>query len=132
MADAVAKLGGVAASFGAFWLIFQHVGYGPQPRRPRLLWAACAASDEIIALRHALLQTFGALDEQTFLPHVTLARIRSKGPTIAKNHPIDAPLSLTQHVESIELFRSPPPGGSGYCVLASLKLTGAAASPPTA
>lgn len=130
--DAVAKLGGVAARFGAFWLVFRHVGYGPQKRRPRLLWADCAASDEIVALRDALLQTFGAVEERPFLPHVTLARIRSKAPTIAKNHPIDEPLSLTQHVESIELFQSPPPGSSGYRVVASLQLTGNGGRAPTA
>jgi RNA 2',3'-cyclic 3'-phosphodiesterase len=132
IADAVAKLGGVATRFGAFSLVFQHVGYGPQQRRPRLLWVDCAASDEIVALRNALLERFGAVEERPFLPHVTLARIRSKGPSIAKNHPIDEPLSLAQHVESIELFQSPPPGGSGYSVLASLKLTGTAGSAPRA
>ena len=29
------KLGAVAGRFGAFSLIFEHAGYGPQPRRPR-------------------------------------------------------------------------------------------------
>jgi len=31
-------------------------------------------------------------------------------------------LSFTQQVESVELFRSPPPGASGYQILASLRL----------
>ena len=30
---------GVVAGFGAFPLLFQHVSYGPQPKRPRLVWA---------------------------------------------------------------------------------------------
>ena len=129
--DAIAKLGRVAAGFGAFRLIFQHVGYGPQPRRPRLLWADCAATDEIAALRMALLQAYGQTDDRPFKPHVTLARIRAEGPAIAHKHPIDRPLSLTQRVESIELFQSPPPGGSGYQVLASLRLRETAGSAPT-
>jgi RNA 2',3'-cyclic 3'-phosphodiesterase len=129
--DAIAKLGRVAANFGAFQLIFQRVGYGPQPRRPRLLWADCAATDEIAALRIALLQAYGQTDERPFKPHVTLARIRSAGPAIARKHPIDRPLSLTQRVESIELFQSPPPGGSGYQVLASLRLGEITHSAPT-
>ena len=121
-ADAIAKLGEVAGRFGPFSLIFRHVGYGPQPRRPRLIWADCAVSEEIAALRLALLETFGQHDERPFQPHVTLARIRSDGPTIARKYPIDRPLSLTQCVESIELFQSPPPGETGYRVLASLPL----------
>ena len=129
--DAITKLRRVAAGFGAFRLIFQHVGYGPQPRRPRLLWADCAATDEIAALRIALLQAYGQTDERPFKPHVTLARIRAEGPAIARKHPIDEPLSLTQRVELIELFQSPAPGGSGYQVLASLRLGETAGSAPT-
>ncbi len=108
--DAVEKLGRVAGRFGAFSLTFQHVGYGPQPRRPRLLWADCAATDEIAALRAALLQAYGQTDERPFYPHVTLARIRAAGSAPARKYPIDQPLSLTQRVNSVELFRSPPAG----------------------
>jgi RNA 2',3'-cyclic 3'-phosphodiesterase len=128
--DAIAKLGRVAQNFRAFQLTFRHVGYGPQPRRPRLLWADCASSDEIAALRMALLQAYGQTDERPFKPHVTLARIRAAGPAIARKHPIDQPLSLTQRVESIELFQSPAPGSSGYRVLASLRLGEIADSAP--
>jgi len=120
--DTIAKLRGVVAGFGAFPLLFQHVGYGPQPRRPRLLWAACAAGDEISALRNALLHTLGQTDDRPFLPHVTLARIRGDATAIARRHPIDQQLSLTQRVETIELFQSPPPGGIGYQILSSLRL----------
>ncbi len=128
--DAIEKLGRIAGTFGAFQLIFQHAGYGPQPRRPRLLWVDCAATDEIAALRAALLQAYGQTDERPFQPHVTLARIRGDGVAIARKHPIDRPLSLSQRVESIELFQSPPAGGSGYQVLASLRLGEAAGLAP--
>jgi len=129
-ADAIDKLGRVAARFGAFRLTIQHVGYGPQRRRPRLVWADCAASAEMTALRAALLAAFGQTDERAFQPHVTLARIRGDGAAIARKHPIDEPLSLTQCVETIQLFQSPPAGGSGYQVLASLPLGCAAGSAP--
>ena len=128
--DAIEKLGRIAGTFGAFQLIFQHAGYGPQPRRPRLLWVDCAATDEIAALRAALLQAYGQTDERPFQPNVTLARIRGDGVAIARKHPIDRPLSLSQRVESIELFQSPPAGGSGYQVLASLRLGEAAGLAP--
>ncbi len=118
-AEAIARLGRVAGQFGAFVLTFQHVGYGPQPGRPRLIWVDCAASDDVTALRVALLQAFGQVDERPFQPHVTLARIRGNGLAIARRYPIDAQLSLEQRVESVELFQSPPPGERGYRILAS-------------
>jgi 2'-5' RNA ligase len=108
--------------FGAFTLAIRHVGYGPDPRRPRLLWADCLATDELVALRAALLDAFGQRDGRPFRPHVTLARMRGNGRLIARRHPIDRPLSLTQRVESVQLFQSPPPAQQGYRVLASLRL----------
>lgn len=131
VSGAIAKLRLVAGRFGAFPLTFQRVGYGPQPRRPRLLWAECAAGDEIVAFHAALLHAYGQIDERPFRPHVTLARIRGNGSAIARKHPIDRQLSLTQRVESIELFQSPPPGESGYRVVASLRLGETAHSTPT-
>jgi 2'-5' RNA ligase len=121
--DAMEKLRLVAARSGAFCLTFQHVGYGPKPKRPRLLWADCAAAEEIMALHAALLQTYTQQEEKRpFRPHVTLARIRGNGQEIARKHPIDQELSLKQRVETVELFRSPPPGESGYLILASFRL----------
>lgn len=129
--DAIAKLGRVAGQSGAFQLIFQHVGYGPQQRQPRLIWVDCAASAEIAALHAALVQAFGQTDERPFQPHVTLARIRANRRSIARQHPIDQQLTLMQRVESIELFQSPPPGEHGYRVVASLRLGEAGPSEPT-
>jgi 2'-5' RNA ligase len=118
--DAVEKLRRVADRFGAFALEFRRVEYGPEPRRPRLLWAECAAGQAIAQLRTALLLAFGQTDERLFRPHVTLARLRGNGAVIARKHPIDRDLVLTQWVDAVELMQSPPPGGSGYKVLASL------------
>jgi RNA 2',3'-cyclic 3'-phosphodiesterase len=120
--EAIERLRRVVIKFGGFSLTFQRLGYGPQRSRPRLLWAECKDSDEIAELRAALLQAYGHTDERPFRPHVTVARIRRNGRAIAKEHPIDQDLSLTQRVDSIELFQSPPPGGSGYQVLASSRL----------
>ena len=117
--DAVDKLRGVSDRFGEFNLEFRHVGYGPEQRRPRLLWAECAAGPELTQLRAELLLTFGQTDERPFRPHVTLARLRGNGTAIARKHPVDRDLALTQRVGSVELMQSPAPGESGYKVLAS-------------
>ncbi len=76
---AIAMLRGVADNARPFTLAFQSLGYGPQPKRPRLLWVDCAAPDELTALHAALLAAFGQSDERPFRPHVTVARIRGNG-----------------------------------------------------
>jgi 2'-5' RNA ligase len=112
----------VAERSPAFSLTIQHLGYGPQLERPRLLWAECRVTEEMAALHAALLQAFKQKVERPFRPHVTLARIRGNGPVVARELPIDQELSLTQRVETVELFQSPPPGESGYRILASVRL----------
>ena len=120
--DAVAKLRRVAATFGAFNLGFRHIGYGPEPKRPRFLWAECVASNELVELRAALLRAFGQTDERPFRPHVTLARLRDMGRAIARKHPVDQDIAFAQRIDSVALMQSPPPGAGGYKVLASLSL----------
>ena len=122
ISDAVEKIRRVADQSDPFALTFQHIGYGPDPRRPRLLWAECAAGQEITELQAALLLAFGQTDERQFRPHVTLARLRGNGAAIARKHLIDQTLSLAQQVASIELMQSPLPGERGYKILASLRL----------
>lgn len=117
---AVGKLRGVAGRFGKFVLEFRHVGYGPDPRRPRFLWVECAGGPDLAQLRASLLVAFEQTDERPFRPHVTLARLRANGRTIARICPIDRELALTQRIGSIELLQSPAPGETGYKPLASL------------
>ena len=128
--EAIEKLCRVTDRFEPFALTFQHIGYGPDPKRPRLLWAECAAGPEIAELRAALLVAFGQSDERPLRPHVTLARLRGNGAIIARRHPIDRNLSLVQWIESVELMQSPPPGARGYRVLASLRFDSAAEKTP--
>jgi 2'-5' RNA ligase len=121
---AIEKLRGVADEAAPFSLAFVHLNYGPQPRRPRLLWAECAASEGLTALHAALLHAFRQSDERPFRPHVTVARIRGNGAAVARKLPIDRELTFSQPVETVELMQSPPPGEAGYRVLASLRLGG--------
>jgi 2'-5' RNA ligase len=124
IAAAIDKLRGVAERAAPFTLTFKHLSYGPQARRPRLLWAECVAGDELAALHAALLAAFGQREERLFRPHVTVARIRDNGAEMARRQPIDRELALAQQVETVELMQSPPPGETGYRVLASLPLGG--------
>ena len=120
---AVEKLRNVAEKAAPFSLSFVSLTYGPQPRRARLLWAECAAGEELTTLRTALLLAFGQVDDRPFRPHVTLARIRGYGAAVARKHPMDrAPTIAVQQVETVELMQSPPAGEVGYRVLASMRL----------
>lgn len=118
--DAIEKLRTAIEGRYPFRLELRHVGYGPDPKRPRLLWVECSASEELTALHAALLLAFGRRDERLFLPHVTLARIRGNGTRVSRKWPIDRDLALIQEVATAELMQSPLPGGRGYKVLASL------------
>jgi len=112
--QAIGRLREVAGMSAPFSLKFHHLGYGPQPQRPNLLWVDCAATDEIAELRNSLMGAFGQGDSRPFRPHVTLARIRDGERSLARRHPIDKDLDLVQMVRTIELFQSPPPGATGY------------------
>lgn len=120
--DAVARLRQALEGLGRFSLTFERLCYGTQARHPRLLWVECTPDAEILALRNALLSAFGQANERPFRPHVTLARIEKNGGAVAQENPINQSLWLSQRVESVELFRSPTPGESGYEVVASLPL----------
>jgi 2'-5' RNA ligase len=118
---AIEKLRRVAEKAAPFTLAFEHFGYGPQPRRPRLLWVDCAQNESLAGLHAALLLTFGQNDERPFRPHVTVARIRGNGGALARRRPIDRALAFSQRVESVELMQSPLAGETGYRMLASLQ-----------
>jgi len=124
MPEAVEKLRSVADKHMPFELAIRHVGYGPEPRRPRFLWADCVASEPLASLRASLLQVYGQTDERPFRPHVTLARLHDKGRKIARALPVDEDLDLVQYIETVELMQSPRPGERGYKVVASLPLRG--------
>jgi 2'-5' RNA ligase len=120
--EAMGKLRNTIIGAKPFSLTFERLSYGPTLKRPRLLWAECGASDQLMNLRAALLKAYGQKDERAFRPHVTLARIKKGGRAIARELPMDQTLSLAQQVQSVELFQSPARGESGYLVLASLSL----------
>jgi 2'-5' RNA ligase len=72
---------------------------------------------------HALLlAAFGHAEERAFRPHVTLARLQGNERVIADEHSFNQTLSLTQRMETIELFKSPGKGEKGYEALVSVPL----------
>jgi 2'-5' RNA ligase len=124
--ETVERLCRAVRDFPAFSLAFERIRYGPDPRRPRMLWAVCRANAEISQLATVLRQVFQKSEQRPFLPHVTLARIAKHGAAVARKNPLDRELTFAQRVDAVQLFRSPEPGSVGYEVLASAALAGAA------
>jgi 2'-5' RNA ligase len=120
--ETVEKLRQAVQDFPGFSLAFERIRYGPDPRRPRMLWAVCHAGAEISELKTLLLQVFQRTEQRPFLPHVTLARIPKYGTAVARKNPLDRELAFIQRVDAVQLFRSPEPGSVGYEVLASATL----------
>ncbi len=120
---AIERLGVVAVKFAPFTLSITRAGYGPNPARPRLIWADCSAPEELTALHAALLEAFGQTDTRPFRPHVTLARLLGSRPKSMRTHLFDRQLDLAQQVCAVALFQSPPAGEQNYRLLASCPLS---------
>jgi 2'-5' RNA ligase len=119
---AAEKLRQAARRLQAFTLTFAHLAYGPTRRRRRLLWAECVLTREVTDMHALLLAAFGHAEERAFRPHVTLARLQGNERVIADEHSFNQTLSLTQRMETIELFKSPGKGEKGYEALVSVPL----------
>lgn len=105
-----------------FTLEFKRLACISDNRRPRfIIWIEGIPSEELIALRKKLSDSFGVKDEKNFTPHMTIAKSEEK--TDTNNFAIltEKSLSLFMQVESVELFASPR-DGSGYQIIASYKL----------
>lgn len=105
-----------------FRLRFSRLSYGPDKERPRLAWIECDATKEIISLKKKLLKALNKKEKIPFVPHMTIARFKKADSENITHRPIKRPVRFSMDVESIELFQSPHKGGSGYKVLASIRL----------
>lgn len=113
-----------------FTLTFTRLSYWPSQDCPRLLCAECTPTVELKALQLALLSAFGEKNDQTFQPHVTLARMQKGRRGAAGESQMDQDLALVQSIDSVELFQSPTPPAKGYEILASLLLAARHDTPP--
>jgi len=105
-------------------LCLSQISAEPSGPAAALLWVDCASTNEIAALHAALMQTLGQKASRPFRPRVTLARIRASGRNFSRRQPVDKDLEFEQAVQTVELFRSPPPSATGYQILASVQLGG--------
>ena len=71
-------------SEGAFDVSVRGLGWFPNDRHPRVLWAGVEAGQPLVALAHAADQAVaglgGPVETRPYSPHLTLARIREAAP----------------------------------------------------
>jgi RNA 2',3'-cyclic 3'-phosphodiesterase len=91
-----ATLGAVPAT-GAIRVAIRGIGWFPDERRPRVLWAGVQADESLAKLAHATDQAVAALgvpvEKRSYSPHLTLARIRdgiADKSGFSKSGPLDA------------------------------------------
>jgi 2'-5' RNA ligase len=84
-------LGAVPAT-GAIGIAIRDIGWFPDERRPRVLWAGVQADETLAKLAHATDQAVAALgvpmEKRPYSPHLTLARIRE--PIFSKSGTLDS------------------------------------------
>jgi len=96
----------VAAAQQSFSLNTADLGAFPDPKRARILWLGLEAEASLAKLALDFQRAMEALgmilDDKLFIPHLTLARMKSPVPV----H-LDAPkLAATVHVRELVLFQS--------------------------
>jgi RNA 2',3'-cyclic 3'-phosphodiesterase len=109
-----------------FEISIQDLGWFPNDRSPRVLWAGVHAGDELRALVHetqeALAKRGIARDDREFSPHLTLARIKNPVPlqglrrSVAELQPAALGSFRASH---FALFRSEP--GSNASIYRKLR-----------
>lgn len=90
----------------SFDIEFTHILYGPNPRKPRLIWLLGPENKNLISIEEKLLDAFGMESRRPLKPHMTAARFRQAE---FKKFPIkklDEPFIWKEKVESVTLFES--------------------------
>lgn len=125
LSGAMQKFNDALYAVPSFTLELQKISYGPSPLNPRLVWALCAHTDEILDLKKRLLHEFDKqVDEKVpFVPHITIARFTRESRDANVDIPLDIPLNMRMTVDAVQLIQSPHRGGTGYEELASVHLS---------
>jgi 2'-5' RNA ligase len=113
-------------------IIFRGLGFFPNERHPRVLWAGVEAGPELAALAagvEAALEPLAfAREERTFSPHLTLARFHSPRKLEALRAAIEqaGPLEFgAVTAQEFHLYQSVlKPGGAEYTRLATFSFAG--------
>ena len=116
-----------AARQSPFEVTFERVSFGPDPRRPRLIWATGKAPAGMPEFARSLLAATGAPGEprESFLLHLTIARFNSDDLKAMGAHKLREPVSWPGTLDTLCLYESRlKPGGAEYRELCRFRLGG--------
>jgi 2'-5' RNA ligase len=118
-ARALEKLKGTVPPFE---ILFTRVTYGPDPRRPRLIWAEGDTPPSLLVLKERAETVFRyAGERRPFRLHLTLARFRGENFSQFSIKRLDENVGWGGTVHSVVLMESRlKPGGADYEVLHSV------------
>ncbi|NTW54817.1 MAG: RNA 2',3'-cyclic phosphodiesterase [Chlorobaculum sp.] len=127
--DAVGRaLSEAAARQPPFHVTFEQVSFGPDKRRPRLIWATGAAPAGMPEFAGKLLAAAGASSEsrKSFLLHLTIARFNSLDHKAMETHKLREPVAWAGTLDTLCLYESRlKPDGAEYRELRRFGLAGA-------
>lgn len=118
------KIRPLGAQFRPINVHFDRVAFGPNPKKPRLIWAIGQAVPQITNLQKKLQKTLGRPEEKReYLLHLTLARFNPRDFRKFPIKQIREKISWSDKIDSFSLLEScPTTTGAEYEIIKKIKL----------
>lgn len=122
--EEIEKLQTLAGASSPIDIRFQKIAFGPDPKRPRLIWAEGEYDPRLGGLRDDLRTTLKfEAEERRLFPHITLARFPEAAFADFPIKKLDEETHWTARFESFALYESHLfPGGAEYEILKEFRL----------
>jgi len=117
--DVVSRMQNVGDGLRSFDVTFKRVTYGPNPKRPRLIWAGGETPRQLLELKESVEKTLGVEPEKRpYRLHLTIARFRPENFSQFSIKQLDEKVRWEERVENFVLMESHlSRGGADYEVL---------------
>lgn len=112
------------SGYGSFEVNFSKVAFGPEPQRPRLIWAEGETPKELIELIQKVHQLLGREEEKRPLKlHLTIARFRPETFSSFPIKQLDEKVDWRDKINRVVLFESKlSREGADYQILSEISL----------
>lgn len=109
-----------------FALTINRIVYGPDAKRPRMIWGKIRRSPELFTIQEDIASLLSYSEKQPFAPHLTLARLKTfelQRMELEELPEVNEEISLSFQVESIEIMESKlKRSGAEYSIIQSVPL----------
>lgn len=120
----IKRLKTLAGTLGPLDLKFTRAALGPDPKQPRLIWAAGEPNSKLVSLKAAAERTLGfAPAPRAFRPHLTLARFSGRQAADQVQSALNQAINWRGNFSELALYESRLlPSGADYEILAEIEL----------